>query len=137
MNNEQNNFSKKLGESIKYHRKLAHLSQEELANKLGYRNKASIAKIEAGQTRMKASKFIEAAKIFGIEVGEMINEARDYEIKEIPFDYDVELFPINSTPKEIPAPTQNTFRDCVTLLTNLNEEELQKAYKLLSLTFGE
>ena len=56
MNNEQNNFSKKLGESIKYHRKLAHLSQEELANKLGYRNKASIAKIEAGQTRMKAIK---------------------------------------------------------------------------------
>lgn len=48
-----------LGEKIKERRLAAHLSQEELAKKMGYRSRSTIAKIESGendvsQTKMQA-----------------------------------------------------------------------------------
>lgn len=46
----------KLGERIKKQRLAVHLTQEELANKLGYKSKSSINKIENGENDLPQSK---------------------------------------------------------------------------------
>lgn len=43
------------GSNVYKHRKLAGITQEELANRLGYKNKASIGKIENGNNEVPVS----------------------------------------------------------------------------------
>lgn len=51
-----------IGDRIKYRRKELNLTQEQLANKLGYKNKATIGKIETGVNDIVQSKVIDFAK---------------------------------------------------------------------------
>ena len=57
----------KLYENIKQLRKENGWSQDELARKLGYTDRSTIAKIEAGQVDLAESKIMAFAKVFGVK----------------------------------------------------------------------
>ena len=56
-------MKKEIGEKIKEKREKMNLSQEQLAEKLGYKSKTSIHKVEQGMTDLPQSKIIEFAKV--------------------------------------------------------------------------
>lgn len=58
-----------LYKKIREERERQHLSQEELARKVGYTNKSSIAKIEAGKVDISQSKIILFAKALDVTPG--------------------------------------------------------------------
>ena len=62
----------KLYENIRELRKKNHWTQEELAIKLNYTDRSTIAKIEAGKVDLSQSKIIEFAKVFGVEPGDLM-----------------------------------------------------------------
>lgn len=62
----------KLYENIKRLRKENNWTQEELAKKLGYTDRSSIAKIEAGKVDLAQSKIVEFAEVFGVEPGDLM-----------------------------------------------------------------
>lgn len=62
----------KLYENIKNLRKENGWSQEELAKKMGYTDRSSIAKIESGKVDLSQSKIMEFAKVFGVEPGDLM-----------------------------------------------------------------
>ena len=51
-----------IGKKIKYFREILGMTQEELAKKLGYKSKTTIAKIELGTNDISQSKVVEFAK---------------------------------------------------------------------------
>lgn len=57
---------KQLYKNIRKFREELELSQEELAKKIGYKSRTSIAKIEAGKVDLSNSKIEDFAKVFGI-----------------------------------------------------------------------
>ena len=73
-------MKKEIGEKIKEKREKLNLSQEQLADKLGYKSKTSIHKVEQGMTDLPQSKIIEFAKalnttptyLMGLEIPEEI-----------------------------------------------------------------
>ena len=62
----------KLYENIRELRKANRWSQEELAHRMGYTDRSSIAKIEAGVVDLSQSKILEFAKVFGIDPGDLM-----------------------------------------------------------------
>ena len=62
----------KLYENIKKLRKENNWTQEELAKKLGYTDRSTIAKIEAGKVDLAQSKIMEFANVFGIDAGDLM-----------------------------------------------------------------
>lgn len=62
----------KLYENIKKLRIANNWTQEDLAHKLGYTDRSSIAKIEAGKVDLSQSKIIEFAEVFCIEPGDLL-----------------------------------------------------------------
>lgn len=67
-------LQEKIGLKIKDLRKENHLSQTELALKVGYKEKTAIAKIEAGKIDLPQSKLLAFSKIFGISVSYFFDE---------------------------------------------------------------
>lgn len=57
-----------IGKRIRTKREMLGMTQEELASKLGYKNKSSIAKIETGANDIVQSKVVEFADILGTTV---------------------------------------------------------------------
>lgn len=57
-----------IGKRIREKREAIGMTQEELASKLGYKNKSSIAKIETGANDIIQSKVVEFANILGTTV---------------------------------------------------------------------
>lgn len=57
-----------IGKRIKQKREALGITQEELAQKLGYKNKSSIAKIETGANDIVQSKVVEFAKVLNTSV---------------------------------------------------------------------
>lgn len=62
----------KLYQNIKELRKQNHWSQEELAKRMGYTDRSSIAKIEGGKVDLSQSKILEFARVFGVDAGELM-----------------------------------------------------------------
>lgn len=86
-------MKKEIGEKIKEKREKLNLSQEQLADKLGYKSKTSIHKVEQGMTDLPQSKIIEFAKalnttptyLMGLEIPEEIpNSISEVEFMSIP-----------------------------------------------------
>lgn len=86
-------MKKEIGEKIKEKREKLNLSQEQLADKLGYKSKTSIHKVEQGMTDLPQSKMIEFAKalnttptyLMGLEIPEEIpNSIPEVEFMSIP-----------------------------------------------------
>lgn len=59
-------------ENIKKLRKLKKWTQEELALRMGYSDRSTIAKIETGNVDIPQSKIIEFAKVFGVDPGDLM-----------------------------------------------------------------
>ena len=64
----------KIYENIKEFRKANRWSQEELALKMGYTDRSSIAKIEAGEVDLPQSKILKFAKVFGVNAGDLMGD---------------------------------------------------------------
>lgn len=62
----------KLYENIKSLRKQNHWTQEELAKMVGYTDRSSIARIEAGEIDLSQSKILEFAKVFDVAPGDLM-----------------------------------------------------------------
>lgn len=62
----------KLYENIKKYRQLKGWSQDELAAKVGYKDRTIISKIESGNVDLPQSKIITLAKAFGVSPGELM-----------------------------------------------------------------
>lgn len=60
------------GQMIKQLRKAAKMSQEELARKVGYTDRSSIAKIESDKAELTESKIKQISEIFGITPAELL-----------------------------------------------------------------
>ena len=72
----------KLYENIKKYRKLNNLTQEQLAQKMGYSGKSMISKIERGEVDLSQSKIQQLSNIFGITADELMgmnNKIIEYE----------------------------------------------------------
>lgn len=62
------------GENVKKYRILRGMTQAELAEKLGYKNKASIGKIENGNNEVLISMAIKIAKALGVDVMDLMHK---------------------------------------------------------------
>ncbi len=65
---------KAIGKRIKYLRKMAGMTQEELALKIGYMSRSSVNQMELGKKSIPADKFKALAKAFGMSVEEFAQE---------------------------------------------------------------
>lgn len=61
-----------LYKNIRTLRKQNNWSQEELAKRMGYTDRSTIAKIESGRVDLPQSKILEFAKVFGIDAGDLM-----------------------------------------------------------------
>lgn len=73
----------KLYENIKNRRIALGMTQEELAKKMGYTNRSSIAKIENGAVDLSQSKIVQFAKVLEITPGELMGDT--------PFDASIKI----------------------------------------------
>jgi len=62
----------KLYENIRELRKKNKWTQDELAQRMGYTDRSTIAKIESGKVDLSQSKIVEFAKVFGVDPGELM-----------------------------------------------------------------
>ena len=67
----------KIGLKIKNLRESRHLSQTQLAELVGYKDKTSIAKIEAGKVDLPQSKIMAFAKVLGVTTSYLLDDEHD------------------------------------------------------------
>lgn len=70
----------KLYENIKRFRTERNLSQQELADMLGYKNSSVISKIEAGHQNLPLSKIRQFAEVLGVNPGDLMGWHEDVKI---------------------------------------------------------
>lgn len=124
-------INKILGGRIKYYRDRIGMTQQELAIKVGYKNKASIARIENGSVELPASKVVDFAKALDVEVPELIKGLAT----EARFEFLTEEF-VNDALIMIQPKPDNYLKPIMSLLIKMNDEQLEKAYTILSTMFG-
>lgn len=66
-----------LGENIKQARITAGISQEDLAKKLGYKSRSTIAKIENGENNLTQNKIAQFAKALNVSISYLLNGIED------------------------------------------------------------
>ena len=70
--------------NIKRYRLDQGMSQEELAQKTGYKSRTSIAKIEKGLVDLPQSKIALFAKALNVDTEALMGKSADYEFKDVP-----------------------------------------------------
>ena len=68
---------KEIHRNIKHYRKLAKLTQEELAKAVGYKDRSMIAKIEKGEVDLPQDRIEAFARVFGISPEELAGWSPD------------------------------------------------------------
>lgn len=63
-----------LYKNIRELRKQNNWSQEELATRMGYTDRSSIAKIENGKVDLAQSKILEFARVFGVDASDLMGD---------------------------------------------------------------
>ena len=71
----------KLYENIKNRRNALGMTQQELAEKMGYTNRSSIAKIETGAVDLSQSKIIQFAKVLETTPSELMGEVEYTDVR--------------------------------------------------------
>ena len=61
-----------VGQRIKHERKMQNLSQQELAEKVGYADKGLISRIESGSLNLSMDKLIKIADALNVDVTELL-----------------------------------------------------------------
>lgn len=121
MNYTVETFNKNLGKRIALYREIAGLTQTELADKVGYKDRTSITKIENGTVKIPMKKLQAIAKELNTTIQTLCL-----------IDENI----IEEEETELLTKT-DMFKESVSLLIKLNEDDLEKAYKLLTTMFGE
>lgn len=97
-----------IGENIKARRKQLNMTQQELANKLGYKSVSTIAKIEAGKNDIPQSKIIAFAKALDTTAGALMGLS----FEGIPNIVELEYSGVdNAIQKALHEKSQLTYRD--------------------------
>lgn len=73
------------GEKIRQRREELGMTQKELADKLGYRSKTSILKLEQDQGGIKQSKIIQIAEVLGMRPIDLIDKPDNFEARAISY----------------------------------------------------
>lgn len=55
-----------IGNRIKHYRELANMSQSELSQKVGFKNRSSMSAIESGQADIPSERFSKIARVLGV-----------------------------------------------------------------------
>lgn len=69
-----------LYKNIKVKRKELHMTQAELAEKMGYADKSMISRIEKGEIDLQQSKIVAFAKIFNITPGDLMGWCKEQNV---------------------------------------------------------
>ena len=107
----------KLYENIKTLRKENGWSQDELAKKMGYTDRSSIAKIESGKVDLSQSKIMEFARVFGVEPGDLMGWEDE---------------PQRKTPDELVKIIEDVYRDII-LMESMTPEEQAEIREMIRL----
>ena len=122
----------KLYQNIKELRKQNHWSQEELAKRMGYTDRSSIAKIEGGKVDLSQSKILEFARIFGVDAGDLMGDdgivtpEEEEHAKRIR-----ELYASVPTDVMISAETDSQIREVISLFLNGDEADRETYLRIL------
>ena len=106
-----------LYENIKTLRKENGWSQDELAKKMGYTDRRSIAKIESGKVDLSQSKIMEFARVFGVEPGDLMGWEDE---------------PQRKTPDELVKIIEDVYRDRI-LMESMTPEEQAEIREMIRL----
>lgn len=118
----------KLYENIKRLRKEAGLTQEELAHKVGYTDRSSIAKIESGVVDIPQSKIKQFADIFGVTPGYLLGAVSDEKSKKNAVIAKVSLLAQNDDEYYVILERileDKQYRDLVAKIARTDEEKFQ------------
>lgn len=74
---ESSELDKKVGKAVAHYRKIAGLSQAEVAEKMGLSNDA-ISKMERGNITLNVSRLFEFAQIFGCQASDFLIATSDH-----------------------------------------------------------
>ena len=88
-----------IGKKIRFKREQLNMTQEELAKRLGYKSKTTIAKIENGTNDIVQSKVVDFANALDTTVAYLMGwEDEDHQIPKDPQTFD-NIFPISAKQK--------------------------------------
>jgi len=88
---------RKVGQRIKTERKMQNLSQQELAEKVGYADKGLISRIESGSLNLSMDKLIKIADALHVDVTELLMDPEPAEKK---VEKDVILYDVSDISQE-------------------------------------
>lgn len=88
---------RKVGQRIKTERKMQNLSQQELAEKVGYADKGLISRIESGSLNLSMDKLIKIADALNVDVTELLMDPEPAEKK---VEKDVILYDVSDISQE-------------------------------------
>lgn len=88
---------RKVGQRIKTERKMQNLSQQELAEKVGYADKGLISRIESGSLNLSMDKLIKIADALHVDVTELLMDSEPAEKK---VEKDVILYDVSDISQE-------------------------------------
>lgn len=74
----------KIYQNIKELRIANHWTQEDLAKKMGYTDRSTIAKIESGKVDITQTKIVEFARLFGVEPGDLLGWGEEMYVTDLP-----------------------------------------------------
>ncbi len=111
-------YNEQIGAIIRKYRLLNNLGQEQLATKLGYKNKSSIARIEAGLSKLPVDKLEDFAYVFGISVDDLVSEVT------------IERHTVSDNSSE-------RMQHILLILAQMNDKQIAKAENILSTIFEE
>ena len=80
--------NKEIGQRIRDQRNRLGMSQQELAEAVGYTSKVAISRIEAGQINVPMDKMARIAKCLDVRVSDLLTDKRDYLIGNTLFTFD-------------------------------------------------
>lgn len=121
----------KLYQNIKELRKQNHWSQEELAKRMGYTDRSSIAKIEGGKVDLSQSKILEFARVFGVDAGELMGNDGVVTPEEEKTSRIRELYA--TIPPEVleDAETDSQLKEVISLFLNGNDSDRETYLRIL------
>lgn len=105
---------KRLGKRIAMFRELKGMTQEELAKKMGYKDKSSIAKMECGASPVPFKKLQLFAEVLGVEIEKLYDALENEPAAE-----------------EIKAEPTNARSNIIAMIASMDEMQLKKAEKLI------
>ena len=103
-------------ENIKKFRLQAQMSQSELAQRTGYTDRSSIAKIEKGMVDLSQSKIKQFADVFGVTPGELMGD--------------------ENTAPENGSGLSEAKKQLLDLAENCSEEEAERLLQMMKLMLG-